>query len=232
MRTLINAILKLLKWPVALASLLLLPGSLWALFDEVKTIAGAYQQMQYFLIGVVAYVVVWWLFFRKPGSGSVLSTLEHEITHSVFALATLHPVTALKTTWDEGGHMRFRGEGNWLISVSPYFFPTLSVFVMVAMIFVDPAYQHIAAGVLGATVAYHGTSTWRETHWQQTDLSEVGFPFAFLFLPGANLVSYGLILSMARASADGGKAFLTGIVVRSESIWQMLHGAVAGAAAS
>jgi len=231
MRTLINAILKFLKWPVAVASLLILPGALWALGNELQNVAAGYQQMQHFLMGVGGYVVVWWLLFRKPGSGSVLSTLEHEITHSVFALATLHPVTALKTTWDEGGHMSFRGEGNWLISVSPYFFPTLSVLVMVAMLFVDAGHQDVAAAVLGATVAYHLTSTWRETHWQQTDLSEVGFPFAFLFLPGANLISYGLMLSMARASVGGGKAFLGDVVVRSETVWQMLQGAVAGGAA-
>jgi len=231
MRTLINTILKLLKWPVALSSLLMLPGALWALVDELQSVAAGYEQMQHFLMGVGGYVVAWWLLFRKPGFGSVLSTLEHELTHSVFALATLHPVTALKTSWDEGGHMRFRGEGNWLISVSPYFFPTMSVFVMVAMVFVDPAHQDVASAVLGATVAYHVTSTWAETHWQQTDLSEVGFPFAFLFLPGANLVTYGLILSMARGSSGGGKAFLGDVFVHSEGLWQMLSGAVASSGA-
>ena len=225
MQTLINTLLKILKWPIALASLLALPGVVLSLYDELKSIAAAHDQMQHFLFGVGGYVLAWLLLFRKPGTGSVLSTLEHEITHSVFALATFHPVTALKPTWKEGGHMSFRGDGNWLIFSSPYFFPTLSVVVMVAIVFVDSIYQDIASGILGATVAYHATSTWRETHWQQSDLSKIGFPFAFLFLPGANLLSYGLVLSMARASVEGGKGFLTNVLLHTESLLLVLEDA-------
>ena len=223
MQTLINTLLKILKWPIALASLLALPGVVLSLYDELKLIAAVYDQMRYFLIGVGGYFLAWLLLFRKSGTGSVLSTLEHEITHSVFALATFHPVTSLKTTWQEGGHMSFRGEGNWLIYSSPYFFPTLSVVVMLAMVFVDSIYQDVASGILGATVAYHATSTCRETHWQQSDLSKVGFPFAFLFLPSANLLSYGLVLSMARASVEGGKSLLTNILLYTESLLMVLE---------
>ena len=99
MQTLINTLLGILKWPIALASLLVLPGVVLSLYDEMKSIAAVHNQMRYFLIGVGGYFLAWLLLFRKPGTGSVLSTLEHEITHSVFALATFHPVTSLKTTW-------------------------------------------------------------------------------------------------------------------------------------
>jgi len=162
-----------------------------------------------FLLGIVIYAVTWAMLFRKPGFGSMLSTLEHEITHSVFALLTLHPVTSLKTSWNKGGHMTFRGEGNWLIFIAPYFFPTLSVVVMLVTLGLDPEALGWASGALGATVSYHATSTWRETHRQQTDLQMVGFPFAACFLPTANVVSFGLILSMARGGGAASSEFLS-----------------------
>ena len=223
MQNLMNTLLMILKWPSAMISILALPGLMLSLKSELQTIATAYDPMHYFLVGAGGYLLAWWLFFRKAGTGYFFSTLEHEITHSVFALATFHPVTALKSSWDDGGHMRFRGSGNWLIFISPYFFPTLSVCVMFAMIFVDSTYHDIASAILGATVVYHATSTWRETHWHQSDLNHVGFFFAFLFLPGVNLLSYGLVLSMARNSTEGGLNFINNVLLHNEIIWVMLE---------
>ncbi|MEC9072691.1 MAG: hypothetical protein VX938_09945 [Myxococcota bacterium] len=208
MQHFINSVLRIVKWPVAVLSVLLLPGGCLAFVGVVLAVAGAWEPMTPFLLGAGAYMVAWYFFFRRPGMGSVLSTLEHEITHSVLALATFHMVTSLKTSWSEGGHMTFRGEGNWLIAIAPYFFPTLSLAVMFAMVWVDPGHLPIASGILGATFTYHATSTYRETHRQQTDLIQVGFPFAWCFLPGANVVSYGLILSAARAGVSGSQGFL------------------------
>ena len=47
--------------------------------------------------------------------------------------------------------------------------------------------------LLGVTTAYHVTSTWTETHRQQSDLQFTGFLFAWMFLPTANLVFLGFI---------------------------------------
>jgi hypothetical protein len=44
--------------------------------------------------------------------------------------------------------------------------------------------------MLGAVMAYHMTSTYLETHSNQTDLQETSFLFAFLFLPTANIMVY------------------------------------------
>ena len=147
MQRFINTILRVLKWPIALVSLLMLPGAGWAFAEEMVSVAASWEPMTPFLIGAGAYMAAWYLFFRRPGMGSVLSTLEHEITHSILALATFHMVTSLKTSWSEGGHMTFRGEGNWLIAVAPYFFPTMSLAVMLAMVWVDPGHLPIASGV-------------------------------------------------------------------------------------
>jgi len=42
-------------------------------------------------------------------------------------------------------------------------------------------------------------------------------------LPSANLLSYGLVLSMARASVEGGKGFLTNVLLHTESLFLVLE---------
>jgi hypothetical protein len=104
--------------------------------------------------------------------------------------------------------MQFEGGGNWLITIAPYFVPTLSLVVMAVMFFLDdggPRWLHIG---LGATVSYHATSTWIETHREQTDLQEVGFLFAFLFLPAANVLSYGLIMAVVVGGWPAGSGYM------------------------
>ena len=162
-----------------------------------------------FILGFVGYVVGWWLLFRKRSWGSAFSTLEHELTHALFAVLTFHRVKSIKTTWDQGGVMHFEGGGNWLIMIAPYFVPTLSLVVLAVMFFMDgggPHWLHIG---LGATVSYHATSTWRETNREQTDLQEVGFLFAFLFLPAANVLSYGLIFAVVVGGWHTGSGYLS-----------------------
>ena len=58
-----------------------------------------------------------------------------------------------------------------------------------------------ARALFGVLVAYHITSTWRETHRGQTDLQQVGWLYSLLFLPAANVISYGMLLAFA---AGGG----------------------------
>ena len=124
--------------------------------------------------------------------------------------------------------MTFRGQGNWLNAITPYFLPTMSLAVMAAMIWGDPGHMPVARGILGATVTYHATSTFRETHSQQTDLIEVGFPFAWFFLPGANAVSYGLIVSAARAGVTGSQGFLTNVWNHTLDLATLVQGLAGG----
>ncbi len=113
--------------------------------------------------------------------------------------------------------MHFRGSGNWLITIAPYFFPTLSCLILGALFFLGDEAGRWLHIVLGATVSYHATSTWRETHREQTDLKEVGFTFAFLFLPAANVLSYGLILAVVLGGWSKGIAYMG-------SAWQQAVG--------
>ena len=57
--------------------------------------------------------------------------------------------------------------------------------------------------ILGLTTGYHICTTIASLHPHQTDFKQAGFLFTLLFLPTANLICYGLLLSFAIYSWSG-----------------------------
>jgi len=216
-----NTVLKILKWPVAIVAVLLLPASVYTYWDLVHWITAAPESLTGFGVGVAGYVACWWLIFKRQFSGSLFSTAEHELTHAIFAWMTLHWVIGFKATWNEGGEVSYEGEGNWLITIAPYWFPTLSLPFAAVIFFTDAPNGSWPTIGLGATLAYHVTSTWRETHAQQTDLHKTGFPFAWMFLPAANLITYAILISYAHGGADGVAQVYQSILGHSVELWAM-----------
>ena len=188
-----------------------------------------------FLYGAVGYFVLWWFILRRRWmrEGSFWETFEHELTHTVFSLLTFNPVREFMATGKRGGYMSHGGSENWLIPISPYFFPTLSVPVMLIMLVLEGDEIDVANVVLGVTVAYHISSTYKETRRNYShkgahpltgeigndDLRRVGLRFVWCFLPAANIVSYGLILGMARNKVDGLRDYSTGLWDHSHDLW-------------
>jgi len=52
-----------------------------------------------------------------------------------------------------------------------------------------------ARGLLGAAIVINVASSIRETHSEQSDLARIGWVFALLFLPSANLLCYRMLLA-------------------------------------
>ncbi len=214
----LSTFLQFLKWPVALAAIIFLPSVLWALGYQMATDLAALGTV---LGGVAIYALVWWWQIRR-WTVSWLSTLEHEITHGIFALLTGHRVKGLKVTLLDGGHILLLGTGNWLIDVAPYFFPTATVVLMLVLPWVPILDGLPGQLLLGLSLGYHLTSTWTETHHAQTDLQKAGFFFCWLFLPAANVAGLGLTLAAAQAGWGGMLEWL-GMAVsspwRPEVLW-------------
>lgn len=192
--SILDRLLAVAKWPLGLMSLIfLIPLALgWRdlFFDALESL----ETLVPLSLGCLGYLVISRLVVGKKRQGW-FSTLEHELTHAFFALITFHKVAGIKTTATAGGVIHIIGGSNWLIVISPYFFPTLSFFLMLLLILVGAQNQVAAGLMLGFTMAYHLISTKHELHKHQTDLIEVGFLYSFLFLPGANLFSYGILFA-------------------------------------
>ena len=208
----IDRVLNWLKWPVATVTVLMLPNSTSALLGLMKQIGQHPKPILPLLSGLGVYTILWWLLFRRPIFGSFLSTLEHELTHALFALATFHEVTGLRATWRRGGHVRCSGPGNWLITIAPYFFPTICVAILVLSVFLPANLLTPIGTLMGVGIGYHLTSTYRETHAGQSDLRRVGWLFSVLFLPTANIITFGTLLSFCYGGTPLMRAFFEAIL--------------------
>ena len=211
----IDQFIEKLKWPAAAIAVILLLPSGFAFVNLVLAGATAPLAMFAFLFGAITYLVLWWNYFL-PKRMTVAQTLEHEITHGIFAVLTGHRVTSLEAkSDDEGGMIHYRGgRGNWLITISPYFFPTFCLILIVPFALTHPPVTTIGNVLMGAAFALHLTSTFRETHLHQTDLRKVGIEFACAFLPTANILSTGLVLAFAHGDCNGMRLFLFDVFMR------------------
>lgn len=195
-------ILAILKWPIALLFAASLPVVIVALVAQINVTMTTSTHRWPLIYGMLAYILIWFFLLRKT-SINWLSTLEHELTHCIFAWLTWNRVTALHASWRSGGHMRFTGTSNWLMLTAPYFFPTVTVFTLLAMAIFGASYNAIFMWITGASISYHGISTFIETHCNQSDLKEVGILFSWLFLPAANAISFALILAYVNGGTTG-----------------------------
>lgn len=194
---LINLILALLKWPMALAMLVLFLPAVKATGIIVYEGLNLHL-LGWFLLPLLSVIVVWMLVPRL--SGSALSIFEHEATHMLFAILTCHSPQDIMVRRGVGGQFVFSGRGNWLIFIAPYFFPTSAALVVAAgglyaMMNQTPPEAYWL--ILGLMTGYHIISTLDEIHVGQTDFRVAGYLFSILFLPGANVLIYGLLFAFA-----------------------------------
>lgn len=182
------------KYPVALLAMVNL-----AFFGQ-KSLLFIGKSFQgdglYFWAGTFCYAVMWKILFSQRYVGSFLPTLIHELIHALVAVLTLHRVVDFMVRWEKGGHIRYvGGTGNWLITIAPYFFPLAFCFVALVSFLIEiPSPEKEM--FFGVVWGFESMFQWKQLHWKQPDLAEVGFIFVGLFLPTAIFLSQCLIFGL------------------------------------
>ena len=190
-----NTILKYMKWPIAILSIICfypLAVALERMIAQTFTM----ELALYFLAPLVGIMVIWGII---PGlNGSALAIFAHEVTHMLAALLTGHKPKAMSIQPDKGGSFTYQGKGNWLITIAPYFFPTFPFLWMLGGIWFEyqeqvfPEWYIVTFGVL---VGYHIVSNFYQIHSEQTDFKKAGYLFSMMFIPGANILLIGYLWS-------------------------------------
>jgi hypothetical protein len=191
----IDRVVSWLKWPLAIVSLVLLPGVLYAMTFVVRDIARRPSATVPLLVGAGAFLAVYLVVLRPRTSRHPLVALEHELTHALFAWLTLHRVTGLRATLAGGGHVGYAGRGNWLIAIAPFVVPTFTLLIIAIGHWVDRS--RVLVGALGATLTWNVVANWAPPHRHHGDHREAGWIFSLLFVTCANLLVLGLVLAYA-----------------------------------
>ncbi|HFC91993.1 MAG TPA: hypothetical protein ENJ51_04195 [Leucothrix mucor] len=195
MQLLLNRLINFLKWPIGILSILLfMPACshLWQVMGYIYKHSSNYSMLFY---GFFAYSILWLLWIKQSMMARWFSTLEHEVTHSIFAIISLNRVVGLHATGGAGGVMYYHGPSNWIITLSPYFVPTLSLFILLFLSLVKTSHLSILFFLLGFSLAYNFLTMWKSIHYLQSDLVQSGWLFVCMFLPTANVLMLLIILT-------------------------------------
>jgi hypothetical protein len=112
----------------------------------------------------------------------------------------------IRVSAHEGGEVRQIGlgtTGHTWVTLAPYFFPTVSLAVLIVAYFAGLNSRTLLA-ILGWTTLFHLVTNWSETSFRQPDLQKAGLLKTLLILPVMNLICYGSVLAYV---AGGGKGF-------------------------
>lgn len=136
------------------------------------------------LLGACVGAVVAVATFRRD----FFRTLEHELTHILFAMLSFARPRALSVANGQG-EAHYDGKGNIFISLSPYFFPLAAAVCAALCLVVASPYQSVArvltASLLGAHLVY---AAW-EMFQGQPDLHEHGTTFSLAVIGGLLFVA-------------------------------------------
>lgn len=128
MHKITDFIINILRWPAALYFVFSIPA-----------LISAYRYFNFYTFRFLTFgagFVFFWITVILSGAGgrNAMQVISHELTHTFFAYLTLHKAGRIRLNPDgSGGSMQLNGYGNWLISLSPYFFPLFAFFYMLTM---------------------------------------------------------------------------------------------------
>jgi hypothetical protein len=132
-----------------------------------------------------------------------LRTLEHELSHLLFALLFFQRPRKLVVTHDAGGEAAYTGEGNVVISLAPYFFPLYSVVFALLMLIASADFRPWFAGALLGGLSFHAAAVVIELFHGQSDVEQHGRLVSLSFVLALGFGLYGVLWGFAVEGVGG-----------------------------
>jgi len=216
---------KLFFWIIAPPGIFVFGCRLFAVLNSDLLLS---QQCIVAMYGFFAGSVLWLLLGRFL---QFFHVLEHETTHLLFGLLFFKKPKAISAS-DRGGRTELYG-GNFIITLAPYFFPTLSFLLLAFFPLLDKKFHLAFYAALGFFTGYHLISNFQEFKFSQPDIREAGFVFSPLFCLFGGLACLGVILGFLAEGFGGSGMFFvdsfnlaleTGAVLFETAKIQVLQG--------
>lgn len=177
-------------------------------FDAAARVGGFWRAAEFwfFTIGAVLWLVLF--FGARCRPMLYVYVAGHEWTHALFVLICRGNVADIHISSD-GGHI-LTNRNNFLISLSPYFFPFYTAVIILGWwlaewLFYDFQPQHFPwlFGAIGFTWSFHFTFTiWMAARKDQPDLDHNGRLFSFSMIALVNTLIIATLLIVASPLVD------------------------------
>lgn len=137
-----------------------------------------------FFISTGFVVIIIW---TKSKFYNYLGVLSHELTHAFFALLSGNRIVRIVASEFEG-FVEYKGRANWLITLSPYFFP-LHTAVLIYLVYLfeleDVWYFKV---IIFTSYKFYLLTVSKQFSFLQSDIQKAGIPFAILIVSCFHLI--------------------------------------------
>ena len=157
-----------------------------------------------FLIGALLFFFLGFTLNYRSKAERFL-TFEHELAHAIFCFLTFKSNISIDMNPPEegvAGMCRYSGGSNWLITLAPYFFPTLTVFISCLYLLPFPFIFPLLDVCVGYSIAYHLKTNYVEfsnailSKRETSDLVKVGKLYSCIIIPIFNLIVFSIIFGV------------------------------------
>jgi len=213
----------MLRWLKRVGAILLLP-SCAGLFHALLRVVSASGDSSSFWIVFLAGAACWWVIYLLLPKPMWFYVFGHELTHVLWTWLFWGKVRRFKAS-AKGGHVIIT-KTNFLIALSPYFFPIYAVAVVLVFglghaLWNWSRYQVWFHLLLGAAYAFHVTLTWFILQTRQLDITDHGYLFSAVIIWIGNILVlvFGIPLLTGTVSVTEAAVWGWNETAR---IWQML----------
>ena len=206
LKILIKSVVAILIAPVAVAVTA-------AFYRNIKLINELAPNLNFFLFGILAYVVLHLLFY-KP---TFLYVLGHEAVHAGMSWLFGGKIKSFKASKDGGAVAT--DKTNFIIELSPYFVPVYAILITLVYFVLISSYNINGATfifLIGFTLAFHMVSTIEVMKVRQPDIMKSGYFFSVIMVYIFNIIVIGVIFGFVFPSFGIRKFFIdSGLVTRN-----------------
>lgn len=205
----------MLRFLLALVMLPVVAAYAFAAGESLLPLVRHPEPLQPFGIGLATYLAIWLVHGRRrpPGFWFVF---RHEMAHAIFCVLMLRKVHSFQagSRADAEGriglvrHEAGGGPAGVLISLAPYFFPTLTALLLVVRPLLQPAYRPMMDGLIGWSFGFHLVSFCRDAGTHQSDIREHGVVFSMVFITLVNLLVTVSTLLLLHGGSEAAARFL------------------------
>ena len=206
---------KILKMVAGVLAVPLMFAVTHAFYTNVTQVSELSGILQYFIWGVVSYVVLHLLFY-KP---TFVYVLGHEAVHAIMAWVMGGKVHSFQVS-KEGGSVS-TDKTNTAIELGPYFVPIYAIVVMAVYFVVAYSYNingAVFVFLIGFTLALHLVMTIEVMKTRQPDIVKSGYFFSIVLVYVLNIIIIAMLFGLLFHSFSA-KRFFIDAALASKSIY-------------